>query len=269
MARVPLAAMTKRAKPRAKEVVMRPVVIPSMLASDLFATAYAPILKAWEAAIPAIMAQYERSLAAITQDSPADIGQAMQEGESTAARIILTIRLRLAEWAMRVERLHRGKWGASVATATGVDISTMIGPEGVKVPVASAIEYNVGLIRSVSEEVRTRIGHIVFSELQKRTPARKVAQQIREAVGMSRRRSLLIASDQTSKLAASLNEERRREVGIDTWQWVSSHKLHYRPAHLARDGKRYTDANPPSEMPGQLIHCGCTSRAVLSLDGEF
>lgn len=268
MARVPLAAMTKRAKPRAKEIVMRPVVLPSVLASDLYATGYAPILKAWEAAIPAIMAQYERSLAAITQDSPADIGQAMQEGESTTARIILTIRLSLAEWALRVEKLHRGKWGQTVASATGININTMIGPEGAKVPVAAAIERNVGLIRSISEDARSRIGQAVFAGLQKRTAAREVAKQIREAAAMTRRRALNIASDQLTKISAALNEERRREVGIDTWEWLSSHKTNYRPEHLARDGKRYSDDEPPEDMPGELINCGCTSRAVLSLDGE-
>jgi SPP1 gp7 family putative phage head morphogenesis protein len=86
---------------------------------------------------------------------------------------------------------------------------------------------------------------------------------------MTRRRALNIASDQTVKLASALNEERRREVGIDTWEWMSSHKVHYRPEHLARDGKRYSDADPPPDMPGELINCGCTSRAVLSLDGPF
>lgn len=269
MARVPLAAMVKRARPRSKVIVMRQVIIPATLASDLFATAYLPILQAWEKAIPGIVAQYEASLAAYTKDAPEDIGAAISAGEKMAAQVILPIKLRLSEWAMRVERLHRSKWAASVASATGVRINTMIGPEAAKVPVASVVEANVALIRSISEEESRRIGHAVFSGLQRRAPAREIAKEIRAAAAMTRRRALNIASDQTSKLAASLNEERRREVGIDTWQWVSSHKVHYRPAHKARDGKRYSDSNPPPDMPGQLIHCGCTSRAVLSLDGEF
>jgi hypothetical protein len=141
-----LAAIARRVKPtrRSKEIVMRPVVLPAMLASDLFAVGYDPILKAWLDLIPTIVAQYERSLASITSDSPVEIGETMAQGESAAARILLSIRLRLSEWAMRVERLHRGKWGATVAAATGVNLSTMIGPEGARVPVSMAIERNVG-----------------------------------------------------------------------------------------------------------------------------
>ena len=56
MARVPLAAMVKRVRPRSKTIVMRQVIIPATLASDLFATVYLPILKAWEKAIPGIIA---------------------------------------------------------------------------------------------------------------------------------------------------------------------------------------------------------------------
>jgi SPP1 gp7 family putative phage head morphogenesis protein len=269
MARVPLADMTKRAKPRAKEIVMRPVNVPATMASDLYASAYAPIIKAWEAAIPIIMEQYERSLAEVMQDSPADIGSILSGVENEAARIVLTIRLRLRDWAMRVERLHRSKWSATVATATGVQIGTMIGPEGAKVPVASAIERNVGLIRSISEQARTRIGQAIFDGIQRRQSAREVAKVLREAVGMGRKRALNVASDQMVKLASALNEERRREVGIDTFEWVHSGKAHPRPEHKARNGRRYSDDEAPDDMPGELPFCGCTSRAVLSLEGPF
>jgi len=143
----------------------------------------------------------------------------------------------------------------------------------------AVIERNVGLVKSVSDEARRRIADSVFRGLQNRTPAREVAKDIREAVALERRRALRIASDQTVKVAAALNEERRRQAGIMAWEWIHSGKLHPRPEHEARDGKLYSDdpadvgaeyqgrvvRKPPEDKPGQLPFCGCTSRAVLIL----
>ena len=267
--RYDLATLWRRTRnPRRREVVLRPIVMPSTLASDLYARAYAPIVKQWEASLPEIVAQYERSLAAMTTDSPADIGAVMTSTEGSITSLYIVLRLRLEQWAARLERAHRGKWRGAILTATGIDISTMVGAGDMRMPVGAAIERNVGLIKSVSEQTRTRIGEAVFRGLTRRAPAPEVAREIRQAVAMSRRRALNIAADQMVKLASALNEERRREAGIDTFEWVHSGKVHFRPEHLARNGRRFSDDNPPDDMPGELPFCGCTSRAVLSLDDD-
>ena len=270
---IPLAQMAARTKrTRKREITFRPITAPGTFASDLYAEAYAPVVKAWEAAAERIVGQYERSLAtmdAMTVDSPAEVGAVLSATEDAVTRILIPIRLRLEAWALRTERYQRGRWVANVKAATGVDISTMIGPKGAQTTVGAAIESNVGLVQSVSEQTRTRIGEAVFRGLNKRSPAREVAKQITEAVGMARRRSMNIAADQLVKINAQLNSERRREAGIDTWEWVSSHKVNYRPEHAARDGKRYADGDAPSDLPGELPYCGCTERAVLSLDDPY
>ncbi len=262
--------MVKRArKTRRKEIVFRPVTLPATTASDLFAAGYNPVIVAWTAAQAAIMAEYERSLAALTTDGAAEIGDILTRTEGEIAVLLLSIRLRLQRWAQIAERLHRQRWAAGVKAGTGIDIGMMIGPESARETVAAAIERNVSLVKSVSEQSRAKIGEAVFRGLSQRKPAREVAAEIREGVAMSRRRALNIASDQTVKLASQLNSERRREAGIDTWEWLSSHKVHFRPEHAERDGKRYSDGDAPSDLPGELPYCGCTERAVLSLDGEF
>ena len=81
-----------------------------------------------------------------------------------------------------------------------------------------------------------------------------------------RARSQRIASDQLTKLNSSLASERRRQAGLDEWEWKSSHKLHFRPEHAARDGKVYSDATAPNDLPGQLPFCGCRELAVLNFD---
>jgi uncharacterized protein with gpF-like domain len=114
----------------------------------------------------------------------------------------------------------------------------------------------------------------VFRGLRNRSNPDDVAKEIYEATGMARRRARNIAADQLVKITSSLGEERRRQAGVSTWEWVHSSKLHPRERHLERNGKRYDDdatsgdAKPPEDRPGQLPFCGCTERAVLSLDDD-
>lgn len=265
----------RAARPRRKEVAFRAIQPPSTLASDLYASAYGPVLAAWADAVEPIMAAYSRALAMIATDSATDAGAAIDNAEQQAKRLIMTMRLRTEAWAVKVERWQRGKWRDAVLTATKVDVQTMIGPTEMQATIQTTVEANVALIKSVSDQARGRISDAVFRGLRERKKPDEVAKEIREAVDMCRRRARNIAADQLVKISASLGEERRREAGISTWEWVSSHKAHPRPEHARRDGKRYDDNvkdgdhKPPQDRPGQLPFCGCTERAVLSVDSEF
>lgn len=268
--RYSLKALTNRAKTtRRKSVTFRAIKPPGTLASDLYASTYAEVIKAWEQAIPAIMAEYERSLSALTTDSPEEIGQVLSATENEMTRVMLSLRIRLERWARKVEAFQRGKWRGAVLTATGVDISTMVGPANMRVPLGTAIERNVALVSSVSQQARTRIAEALFSGLTKRSPAREVAASIREATAMSRRRALGIASNELTNLTAELNRERATEAGLEYYEWVHSGKVHPREEHRDRNGSRFKYGEPVGDEPGMAIHCGCTSRAVLSLDDEF
>ena len=279
--RVDLAAMTRRAKnPRRTVIPIRPIKAQATQATNLYQSAYRPIVQVWEAALPAIIAEYERTLAQMTTDSPADVEARIGQAESEAQSIVLRVSIALERWAAAVERWHRRRWVANVLSATSVDLSTMIGAGDMRMTLEAAIARNTGLIKSVSDETRRRVGDAVFRGLQNRTPSRDVARQLREAVGIERRRALRIASDQNVKIASALNEERRRQAGIMAWQWIHSDKVNFRPEHDARDGFLYSDEpsdagreyqgktvrRPPSDRPGELPFCGCTSRAVLILE---
>jgi len=266
--------MFTQRKPRKRTVTFRPVTLPATMASDLYATAYAPVVKEWEQGIAAITAEYERSLNQLTTDAAPELSGVIVSIENGISQLAVSLRLRLERWAARIEAAHRRRWNATVKQSTGLDVSTLTGPADMRVPLSTVIERNVELVRSVSDQTRARISDIVFRGLAEKKPVRAVAAEIREGVGMGRKRALNIASDQAVKASETLNEERRREAGLMAWEWVSSHKTNYRPEHAARDGKRYSDdpadgAPPPNDRPGQLPFCGCTSRAVLSLDSEF
>lgn len=278
--RFSLSELTKRqSKPRRKAITLRPIVAPASKASDLFAI-YQPVIAAWQEALPAIEAEYARTLSAMTTDAPADLAVQISQPEAQAATVLLTVRARLARWAAIIEAWHRSRWRANVLTATRVDLATLIGPSDARETLETVIERNVGLIRSVSDETRRRVSDAVYRGLQNRTPARELARELREAVAMERRRALRIAADQTVKVTAALNEERRRQAGVMAWEWVHSGKKHPREDHRARNGLLYSDdpadagteyegktvRKPPEDKPGQLPYCGCTSRAVLIIE---
>lgn len=278
MALFNLAAMARRSRTiRRKSITLRDIVPPSTLATDLYRSTYRRVIEAWTAALPRINAEYERTLSSLTQDSPADVQAEIDAADSVLQRLLLLLSPEIRDWAWSVERWYRGKWRGAVLAATDIDLATLIGPEGARQSVETAIQWNVNLVADVSSQVKQRISNAVFDGLRNRTPAREVAKTIGDAVGMGRDRSIRVASDQLTKLSNSLADERRREAGIDTWKWRWSHKLHGRKEHIARDGKEYADTAagadetegilpPPDDRPGQLPYCGCRSQGVVRFD---
>ncbi len=268
--RFDLAAIVRRAKnPRRKSIPLREIAPTSALASEL-AAVYLPIVRAWSAASERVIVEYGRSLAQVRDgmitDSASDLGNTLDFAAGEINRLLLTLTPQLRSWALRVERWHRSRWIANTLSATGISLETLIGPTDVAETVETVIARNVALVRDVSEQARGRLSDIVFRNFTKRMPAREVAREMREAVAMSRRRALLIASDQTTKLAAELDGERMRQAGISAWIWRHSGKRHPREDHRKRNGNRYTFADPPDVMPGELPYCGCRKQAVVEFD---
>lgn len=282
-----LAAAAKRVrKLRRKSIILREVAAPLGYGTDLYLAAYKPVVDLWAAAAPRILAEYERSLAALTQDSPADVQAEIDAAAERFNSLFLTLTPALRSWVLRVEQVVRTRWRGAVLSATSVDLQTMLGAGDVRDTLESYLAWNADLVKDVSDQARKRIADRVFAGLTQRKPARDVAREIREAVAMARERSVNIAADQLSKISASLADERRREAGLAVWEWRHSGKRNPRPEHKARDGLLYSDnpalvgkrvggrtvLTPPErgDRPGQPPWCGCRARGVLVLefDGE-
>lgn len=276
-----LKAMIQRsAKVRRKAIVIRDTPMPAVLASDLFASGYRPVLALIERYAAIVNAEYQRSLSALITDSGDDLTSIFERMGQELASLVLLLRPAMRDWTIRVERRSRDAWRGAVLAATNVDLQTMLGPEDVAQTLETTLNWNVALVRDIGDQARQRISSAVFSGLTNRTPAREVAKQIRESTGMARDRSLRVASDQLSKISSSLADERRRAAGIATWEWVHSQKAHPRAAHVARNGHIYSDDKAdiggvidgktvepvPSTRPGQEPYCGCRARSVISFD---
>lgn len=251
----------------------RPITLanirPTQAQADDLARIYMPIIAAWQAGIPRILAEYERTIAAMTTDSPSDTQGAIDGVAAEIQRLVILLTPDLRHWATRVETVHRGKWARSVLSATDVDLNTVLTASDVNDTVEASINWNVALVRDVSDETRKRISNSVFAGFQRRAPAAEISKEIAEATGMARARARRIAADQTVKLGSRLNQARQEQTGITSFKWRHSAKRHPRSWHLARDGKVYPwrgNSIPPDDMPGVPPFCGCTAQGVVSFD---
>lgn len=275
-----LASEARRQKNiRRSSIVLKDIAAPQMLATDLFASCYRPIIDLWTAASKSIADEYARSLSRMTTDAPADAQREIEQASAAASRLALTLTPSLRNWAVRVERAVRTRWVRQVYSATSVDLSTRLSVFDVEDTLQSYIAWNADLIQNVSDEIKQRVSNSVFSGLNERRPAREVAREINEAVGLGRKRSLRIASDQTSKISATLAAQRRSEAGLSVFAWHHSAKKHPRQDHLARDGNLYSEkesdigkrvdgkivqrAPERGDRAGQKPFCGCRERGVL------
>lgn len=266
---IDLAGMVRRRQPKRKSITLRPIQPTQVMAQDLYREAYTPIVAAINEASTRIQAEYERSLPSpVVRDSVADLQGELDRMGSELSRLVLRLVPSLSNWALRTERWHRGKWRGAVLTATGVDLETMLSFGDVSETVEVFVARNVALMNDLVAQARGRIADIVFRNYQTITPIREVAKEVQDATGMSKRRAMLIAQDQTSKLSAALDQARQEQAGGEKFKWMHSRKKHPRKEHVARDGNiyRWTDPVIVDDKPGYAPFCGCRAAFVLELD---
>jgi len=281
--KINLPALARRAtNPHRKSVTLRDIIPPATLATDLYRATFLNVVTMWQRYTTRILAEYERSLSALTTDSPADVNRVLDEASGEFSRLLLLLTPALRSWVLRVEKWQRGKFIGAVLSASRVDLSTLIGPEDVAQTLEQVIEWNTNLIRDVNDQARQKIANAVFSGLTGRRPAADVAKDIRAATGFARDRSMRIASHQLSSLTSQLAAERRRAAGLTVYRYRHSAKLHPRLDHLARNDKLFADTeadagrivegetvNPPipaDDRAGIRPGCGCRELAILIFD---
>jgi hypothetical protein len=273
--RFDLATLIKRArKTRRSQIVLRPIAPTAVQAGSLYAAAYRPVIEAWRVGVARIMAEYERSLPvrdALTTDSIFDLDSILAAIGDELARLVVTLTPALRDFAVRQEAWHASKFRGAVLTATSIDVGTLLGPEDTSETVQAFLANNTQLIRSVSDQTRTRVAEAVLTGYQNRTPAREVARSLDDAVELGRKRALRIAADQNTKLAARLDQARQEAAGIVKFRWRHSGKIHPRKEHVKHNGIVYSWDNLPllngePDRPGQAPFCGCRAAAVIDLE---
>lgn len=272
MTRIPLKEMFAASGTRRRRVAIG-ALTPTGAQSRPLLAAYTAILRIWVSAInDRIVPAYGASLSTMVRDSVDGVNAEIDRTAEDVVRAILTFRFSTEEWAKNVNKWHLTRFVNQLKYSTNVDLKTLMvaADPAITETIADVVARNASLVRNVSDEIRAKIADSVFRGLQSRTPVRDVAKEIAKTTGLARDRSLRIASDQTVKLAAALDKERQLQVGMNSFEWVHSDKLNFRPEHRARDGKTYkwdSDVGR-NDPPGFLPFCGCKARGVLDLDDD-
>lgn len=253
----------RRRKPRPFRAI-----VPTKSQQDDLARLMVRVPALWQdQATARLMPEYTRTLSQVQTDSIFDIETIIQLINEMVQILITTeIRNGMGRWANSLAEWHFRKFVSEMKYATNIDLDTVfVQGRDQSQTVADFLARNTALIRDVSDQTRGRIADIVFRSLQQRLPARDVAREIAKATGMGRKRALRIAMDQTQKLSSALDAQRAIAIGAPGYLWQHSHKLNYRPEHLARDGDyvAFGSEIDQTDPPGFAPFCGCRRRIVL------
>ncbi|MHC5307520.1 phage minor head protein [Bartonella sp. LJL80] len=263
-----------KAKGSHRAQIDAPLINTTKAQKNDLARLYVNIVRIWQqGSKEQIIPEYQRSLEQASSndgmiaDRASDLEVIIEAIESAAVQATFTFRNLFRSWSQSFQLWHMRRFIRSILYATNVDLSTQISGDDVTETMEDILARNVALVRDVSNQTRGRIADIVFRGLQNRTPVRDVAKQISAATGMARDRSLRIASDQTVKLSSELDKQRQLQMGMTDFEWIHSGKKHYRPEHLARNGKifSWTSEVAKTDPPGHAPFCGCKAKGKLRL----
>lgn len=145
----------------------------------------------------------------------------------------------------------------------------------------ATVAENVNLIRSIPQQYLTNVTSIVMQSVRSGRDMGYIAQQVQREYGVSKRRAITIARDQTNKATEAVSQARAADIGITHGFWMhrSGGKVP-RPTHEAFNGQRFklTEGLYDSQAervrgggyrgrfvkPAELINCHCTFRLDTS-----
>lgn len=137
----------------------------------------------------------------------------------------------------------------------------------------AAVAENVALIKSIPAQYLTQVEGMVMRSVQTGRDLGQLSKDLREQLGVTKRRAALISRDQNAKINAVFTRARQLEIGIKEAIWLHSRAGRKpRPTHVAMSGKKYDvakgmwDPDPKVKRfiwPGELISCRCVGRSVV------
>lgn len=130
---------------------------------------------------------------------------------------------------------------------------------------------NVGLIKSIPEQYLGQVETLVMQSVSRGGDLGSLTKALQHQYGVTRRRASLIARHQNNMATAVMRRARELDIGITEGKWLhSAGGKHPRAQHVAFSGKRFKIAEghdfgdgAGNVMPGELINCRCTWRAVV------
>lgn len=261
---VDLRALARERGIRRKSVTL-PVIRTTQAQTDALARRMVAVVDIWVAsARDVLLPEYARTL---TTDSIPDLEAQIAATDARAVRATLDFGQWFRGWAADLSEWHLRKILDAIFSQLRIDLRPFASAINDPAVIEAALARNVALVRSVSDDTRAKIADAIFRGQQAGTSTADVTREISEVLGKSKDRARRIATDQTAKLGATLDQQRQEALGFTEFEWVHSLKIHYRPEHKARDGKVYNwrENDLDGDLPGVAPFCGCKAKAYLSL----
>jgi uncharacterized protein with gpF-like domain len=128
---------------------------------------------------------------------------------------------------------------------------------------------NVSLIRSIQSEYATEVEGLVMRSITMGRDLSTLADQLQERFGITRRRAVLISSDQNNKATAQMARARQLSLGVTKARWLHvGGGKNPRHSHVEANGKVF-DLSKGLKIdgeyifPGEKINCGCVGAPII------
>ena len=271
--RVDLVALARQAGVRRKRVLLRPIEASRGAEKSYEAALLALIRQAADHVrsdiLPVVIAEQRLSLGdAVAADAIGDRFREIMSGFRSVLSRLISAAEEMAGRIFKAEAdRHTERFAASVKAAIGIDMSVVLSAADIADPISIRTAENARLIRSLADDVASRVERAVLQNYRDGGTAKQLAKTLTSEFGFPQRRAKLIARDQTAKLASDLNEIRQRNAGIEKYEWSTSKDERVRPTHRANEGKvfRWDTPSPVTGHPGHDVQCRCVALAVIEL----
>lgn len=230
------------------------------LRADL-AAPYFAIIRAWRAERDTLIAAYTAALPPQGQPLAPGAAQALQrQVDASAARVavqLTAIDRQFSGVLNRLERWHRLQWTNRIRSATTLDVSLFTSPHDVAAEIQNGTAVNEQLARAIHSELQHKVGTTLLNSLLAFVPAAAVVTSLSGTFDAGKARAARVGVDQTDTTSVNMTRARMRSAGLARWKWRHTPQPHPRPEHVLRDGRVYTVANQPNDLPGVLPFCKC------------
>lgn len=160
---------------------------------------------------------------------------------------------------------HTESWLSRVRSTIGIDLRGVVSRNDLTDALSLAAKRNSDLIKAISDDTSRRVSLAVTNSLMEGGTAARLREDLDAAFNFGRKRSKLIARDQTAKLTSDLNRLRQTQAGVDSYKWSTSKDERVRDSHRANEGKVFRWDEPPEDTghPGHDIQCRCVAIPLI------
>jgi len=173
--------------------------------------------------------------------------------------------------ANEVSKFHRQAITSQLTRAAGVGfwVRRDLDRANVKKVTDAWIGENIALIESIPGKYLEDATDMLHKNIGSGMRVEELAKKL-DDYRVAESRANLIARDQTLKLYSSLNRERQKSIGLDTYIWRGTLDEKERPMHRDLEGQVITWGEPPvtnedgdENDPGEDFQCRCTAEPNL------